>query len=272
MAVWPWDNNTRNTASSGGQSSAMRTPLQNTATNTYAGLDNATPAASGGGSDHRRYSGAPAGQIIDTSTPRPSLQNMVQPSSPSPGRTITWSNGYLENQQQVNRNQEFDFQKQQAAQQNQRRQSAANTILGYLQGGSPISGPVGSPVNINAGPIWSSDQVQQRVNADRAGIDAGVANQNATLQRNLAGRGFGANSPLYQALAAGSQMQGRAAGTAQTRDTRLQSSQANAQQVMQGQSLQESQRASLNREQIARDQANAARTNALLGAYAQLMG
>lgn len=133
------------------------------------------------------------------------------------------------------------------------------------QGYQPGSGQVGTQPAINAGPIWNDAQVQQQVNNQRAVIDATTAGNIQNMQASVAGRGFGGNSPLAQALAANYQGQGLGAAANAEQQTRWNAAQGNAQQVLQGQQAQESQFANRQQEDIAR-------RNAWLGQYQSLAG
>jgi hypothetical protein len=89
---------------------------------------------------------------------------------------------------------------------------------------------------ISTGGVLNPQQIQQQVNTGRAATDAATGSRIATSNASLAGRGFGANSPLAQALGQGYQNQGLAANTAQETQTRLGAAEMNAKQRLAGQS------------------------------------
>jgi hypothetical protein len=120
------------------------------------------------------------------------------------------------------------------------RQQRFDTVFPFLQsayGGlssqqsaQPTQGPA-----IDAGPVWSGRQVDQRVNQMRAGNDATAARQTAGARENLAGRGYSSRSPLLNALTAQHQGQALAANTRGENDLRWQASAGNAEQTLKGQ-------------------------------------
>ena len=111
-----------------------------------------------------------------------------------------------------------------------------NTILPMLQGA--IGGMGGAPganvpvPQITAGPVFSDQQIQQQVNQARGATDAGTATQQRNVAQNLAGRGFGSNSPLQQALQTNLGAMGRQTGAEQETNIRLGAAQQNAQQKL----------------------------------------
>jgi len=150
------------------------------------------------------------------------------------------------------------------------------TILPYLtsQFGnlqSMVGGQSGPGPQITAGPIWGDQQIQEQVNAARATGDQATANRISEMQQGVAGRGFGANSPLAQAIAAQYQGQGLAANVAGERETRMSMAERNAQQLLRGQQAAEQQYASRMQEDIERRRNLAGSYNALLGALAGLV-
>lgn len=139
------------------------------------------------------------------------------------------------NQQQLAKMQ-FDQSMQPLIQKNQRfnaimpmiRQNldwAKNQGFGMPGGGG--GGP-GGGYGIDNKPVYSEDQIQQQVNAAHAANDASTAGKTHEMQQSMAGRGYGANSPLAQMLGNMYQGQNLATNTANERDTRLKASEANA--------------------------------------------
>jgi hypothetical protein len=92
-----------------------------------------------------------------------------------------------------------------------------------------------APNQISTAPVLSQQQIQQNVNTNRAQTDAGTAAQIRNQNAQMAGRGFGANSPLAQQLASTAQAQGRQSNAAAEQQLRLGGATANAQQVLQAQ-------------------------------------
>jgi hypothetical protein len=135
-----------------------------------------------------------------------------------------------------------------------------------------VGGDSGQGPHIPGGPIWSQDAVQQNLNANRAQIDQQTATNNKTMQGNMAGKGFGARSPLAMAL----EQQGAQSGMAQKADYARefvpQTRQANATFGLQVGQAQENQFAQRQSEDIARRQALASTQNSLLQALGGLMG
>ncbi len=102
-------------------------------------------------------------------------------------------------------------------------------VQGQLGGGldaAPIR-TVGSSAPTQ---VLTGDQVQQQVNASRAGLDRRAETQAADAGRSLAGRGFGANSGLGFALGQMARGQAASAGADQEREIRLGAARDNAQQ------------------------------------------
>lgn len=169
------------------------------------------------------------------------------------------------------------------------KQGRFNSVFGYLQGlgsnflnsspfgqafragGSPVGGP---EPRIDANPVWNPQQVQQQVNNQRAQNDAGLQSQERQNSQSLAGRGYGANSPLLSAMNQSASNANLIANASADRDTRLNAAQANAGQVLKGQQAQEGQYASRQQEDIQRRQPYVSgwfnTRNALLGALSGL--
>lgn len=125
---------------------------------------------------------------------------------------------------------------------------------------------------ITAGPVWSDAQVNAQVNSQKAANAAAVASQQRALQAQVAGQGFGANSPLLAALGSGLQGQRMAADQAADTSTRWNAAQGNAQQLLAGQQAQENQWQDWQTADIARRQAQTNYTTQLLAALAGMIG
>lgn len=137
------------------------------------------------------------------------------------------------------------------------RPGGAPAARGWGQGGfgqSPGAANFGGQPKISANPVYSPQQIQQAINTTRAGNDQGTQSQIRNMQNDLAGRGFGANSPLAQALGMGMQSANLSANTQAQTQLGLGAAQANAQQVLAGQTAQEQQYAARQTEAIQRAQ------------------
>ncbi len=131
-----------------------------------------------------------------------------------------------------------------------------------------VGGQSGQSPNIKVGGVWSGDQVQQQVNATRATNDAGLAAQQQAMQQKMAGRGFGANSPLAQALGTSMQNANLAANTGAEREIRWDAAQGNAAHRLESQVARENQFATRMDEDIRRRQTQMQGYSALLAALA----
>lgn len=82
-------------------------------------------------------------------------------------------------------------------------------------------------------PIWSESQIQQRVNSAQGVNNQATANNVRQMEGQMAGRGFGSNSPLQMALAAQMGAAARSANVDADLDTRWNASQGNEQHMQQ---------------------------------------
>jgi len=149
--------------------------------------------------------------------------------------------------------------------------SAFGQVSGALSGGAGGGGGPATTANrptITAAPVYTPAQQQAQANALRAGAFGQAEGQIKQTQQQLAGSGFGANSPLAQALAGGARGQALQSSQAAITQAQLAQAQANAQQVLAGQTAQEQQFASAQQEQIARAGIAAQQYSALIGALA----
>lgn len=157
-------------------------------------------------------------------------------------------------------------------------QSRFNSVFPWLQqqmgAGAATYGVGGSSAGqptINANPVYNPQQIQQQVNSARAGNDRTMATQTRNTQQNLAGRGWGGNSPIAQAMAAQFGFQNLIANNDAERDIRFNSAKANSDQVLKGQTAREQQFANRQQEDIERRRTFASTQNALLGSLAGLI-
>lgn len=144
-------------------------------------------------------------------------------------------------------------------------QGQYGALAGSLNGGMATAGGAsGARPEISGGPVLNSQQVQQQVNAARSGNDQATGGLIRDMKAELAGRGFGSNSPLAMALQAQTQGQNMATNTGNERDIRLGAAQQNAGQLLRTQQAREQQFATAQDEDIRRRQPYFAQQNALL--------
>lgn len=136
---------------------------------------------------------------------------------------------------------------------------------------SPVGGQSPPSPEIGVGPVWNDGQVQQQVNAARASNDRQTATNMQTMQKKMAGRGFGANSPLAQALGAGMQNQNLASNMDASRGIRWDAAEGNAKQTLASQQAREAQFASRQDEDIARRRNQLQQYSALMSALTGLV-
>lgn len=160
------------------------------------------------------------------------------------------------------------------AQLQQERFNQVFPLLSGLLGGynfDRVGGQSGPSPEITVGPVWNQQQVQQQVNAARATNDAVTANQTRATEQEVAGRGFGSNSPLLAALRSGQQMAGMRTNAESERNIRLGAAETNAQQLLKTQQAREGQFATRMDEDIRRRQAALQGYSALLGTLGGLV-
>jgi hypothetical protein len=162
-------------------------------------------------------------------------------------------------------------------------QDRFNTLFPWIQGqlgnlggqghaGYAGGGQVGTQPQINTNPIYSDSQVQQMVNTGRAANDQKTAGQVQKMQGDLAGRGFGSNSPLAQSLSMGYQGMNTAANAGQETQTRLGAAKDNAGHVLDAQKAAEGQFANRQQEDIQRNTIRQNYMNSYLGLLGSLAG
>ena len=87
---------------------------------------------------------------------------------------------------------------------------------------------------VNAGPIWSEREIQQKVNSAQGVNNSATSGGISRMENSMGGRGFGGNSPLQLALAGQAEGQGRAANVDADLGTRWNAASGNAQHQQQG--------------------------------------
>jgi hypothetical protein len=149
----------------------------------------------------------------------------------------------------------------------------AQGILGQAQGGqyNQYAGgwPVGQQPNISDAPVYNNQQIQEQVNASRAGNDASLASRQRANNQELSGRGFGSRSPLAMMMNQAMFGQNLAANTQAENKLRFDAAGANAGQVLKAQSAREGQYASRQQEDIER---NKVRSSLITSLFGSLMG
>jgi hypothetical protein len=127
-------------------------------------------------------------------------------------------------------------------------------------------GVVGPAPEISVGPIWDTQQIQQRINAGRAQNDQGTAGQIRDMEANLAGQGFGSRSPLRESLAQQAQMANMARNSDLERETRWDTAQGNKEHILDTQEARSEQFLGVEDIKQKRDQASLSGLAALLAA------
>ena len=148
-----------------------------------------------------------------------------------------------------------------------------NNLMGMGQA-SNMPGPAAGGVQprIGGGPLWTQQQINQNINANRAQTDQSVATQNRAMQNQVASRGFGTSSPLAQALSNQMQLGGMAQKADYGRQFQQQARQDNLRYALDVGRAQENQFASRQKEANDRRQIQANQTSSLIGALGGLIG
>jgi hypothetical protein len=152
-------------------------------------------------------------------------------------------------------------------------QGRFSTLLPLLQGGLAQGGDGGQSTagpGITAGPIWSGQQIKEQGNAAQGRNNASTQSQQKGMQQSFAGRGFGSNSPLLQALNTGLDMNRMKQNAEDVREINWGSAQGNAQHLLASQQAQEDQHANRMMEDIERRKINSNYRVGLLGMLAGL--
>lgn len=180
------------------------------------------------------------------------------------------------NQHRMGQQYQSDIQKQIADSQLGFQQQKFNTVFPWLQGqfGNLASqwnsngggGSSGKSPEITVGGVWNPQQIQQQVNATRAGNDQKTASTMRGQTANLAGQGFGASSPLLAALHGQAQAANLGTNTQAEQQFRNEAAKANAGQLLNTQQARETQFANRQGEQIARQKNTVGMYSALLSA------
>lgn len=136
---------------------------------------------------------------------------------------------------------------------------------------SRVGGQSGTGPRINAAPIWDAGKIQGQVNANRAQGAQETAGQVQQMQNRLAGSGYGANSPLAQALQTQMRMSNMGSVADQNRQFTQNAAQQNASHVLSAQQAQEGQYSNRMQEDIARRRNVIGQQQGLLGLLGQFL-
>jgi hypothetical protein len=151
-----------------------------------------------------------------------------------------------------------------------------NTLLPMLQSqlGAQGAGLVGGQNTpqpaVTPGGVFTPDQIQQQVNASKASVDRQTATSQRGNATKLAGQGFSPKSPLLAALNQQAANAGMASGADQEREIRMGAAGQNAQHMLAGQNLAETQWRDFNDADIRRRQAAQQGQNSILSILASL--
>ncbi len=132
-------------------------------------------------------------------------------------------------------------------------------------------GQSGPSPEITVGGVLNPQQIQQQVNSMRASNDQTGAGQMAKQASQLAGRGFGSNSPLLAALQGQTQANTLAQNVGGEREIRLGAAGQNAEHLLGTQQAREGQFASRMREDIERRKPYFSLQNTLLSSLAGMV-
>ncbi len=144
-------------------------------------------------------------------------------------------------------------------------------VSSALSGAERAGGQSGPSPEITVGGVYNPQQIQQQVNAQRGTNDQTAASQVSKQGQSLAGRGFGSNSPLLQALSGQTMANNLATNTSNEREIRWNAAQGNAQHLLGTQTARENQFANRMREDIERRKPYFQMANTLLGSVAGLV-
>jgi hypothetical protein len=170
----------------------------------------------------------------------------------------------------------FGLQQQQQAFKQQQFGQVFGTLSGLLnQFGSSnpytIGGVNGTAPEISVGGVYNPQQVDQQVAASRAKTDQSTASQQKQMSDEMAGRGYGINSPLIAAMQGNLAGQGIATNASNENQIRQTAAQQNAQQTLSTQTERENQYEAENSLAIQRAKPYFDRQNALIAALAGIV-
>jgi hypothetical protein len=127
-------------------------------------------------------------------------------------------------------------------------------------------GPGAAPApEITVSPVWSDQQINERVNLTRSQNDAATAAKSGKIANEMAGRGFGSRSPLaayMQTALQGMNLQGN---TQAENDLRFGAAEANAKQILAAQQARAQQYAEQEAQKTERGKVQVGALNQLMG-------
>lgn len=145
-------------------------------------------------------------------------------------------------------------------------------LMGQFNNQSERVGGSNAPLpEITVGPVYTPQQTQEQVNKGRATNDQQTQQTQLRTQQELAGKGFGATSPLLAALQSQQGMAGMQANSELERGIRFDTAKDNAQQLLSTQQARQGQWAQNEDADIRRRQVAGQQQNALLAALAGLI-
>ncbi len=147
----------------------------------------------------------------------------------------------------------------------------SNQFANLKNGFATAGGSNGTPPPITAGPVLNDQQIQQQVNQSTAATNQGAQGQMQRSDSSLAGRGFGANSPLSMALNNATQNSARGTNASNETNLRLNAAQQNAGQLLNSQTALSNQAATWNQLDIQRRAPIYQQQNALIAALGGLV-
>ncbi len=124
--------------------------------------------------------------------------------------------------------------------------------LTAVGGANQVFNPLTAFPTITEGPIWSSGDIQARVNQSRAQNDMGAAGLVKQAQGRAAAGGYGGNSPLLQELTTGIQGRNLATNTGAENDLRWGAAEGNAKHLLNTQNAGVQRATALNSADLAR--------------------
>lgn len=142
---------------------------------------------------------------------------------------------------------------------NQQYGTLSGILSGYGSGDNyaRVGGQNTAQQAIDTSPIWSDQQIQQRVNAARAQNDASAQSQAQQAARTMSGQGFSSASPILAALQGQTYNTNRAANTQAENDLRWTAAEGNKAHVLAAQKAAEDQWMDYNTADIERRKAAA---------------
>lgn len=144
-------------------------------------------------------------------------------------------------------------------------------LFNQTQSFNSVGGTNAPLPEVTVGPVYTPQQTQEQVNAGRAQNDRATAQQQLQSQQQLAGKGFGATSPLLAGLQSQQAMAGMQANSELERGLRFDTAKDNAQHLLQSQTERQNQWTQNEDSDIRRRQVQQTGYNSLLQALAGII-